>query len=89
MSKLLTIKNFILKTPNYLFKVIMKILFFPFKLIGRFLYVIISEFFSITFRDVVKFLLVSFIATIGFDLFKAILYFSGIWIGSVINVALR
>lgn len=80
MSKLLTIKNFILKTSNYLFKIIMKILFFPFKLIIQFIDVILTELFSITFRNIVKFVLVSFIVsflhTFVWKIFKIIFLFS-------------
>lgn len=81
MSKLLTIKNFILKTPNYLFKVIMKILFFPFKLIIEFIDVILTELCAITFREIVKFLLVSAIISFGFTALRLIVGFILIFTG--------
>lgn len=75
MNKLLTIKNFILKTPNYLFKIIMKALFFPFKVIIEFVDIILTEIGNITFREIVKFVLVSIIVNFGKTILRLIIGF--------------
>lgn len=75
MNKLLIIKNFIIKNSDYLFKLVMKVLFFPFELIIECLDVILTELGKITFRDIVKFILVYILVKFGATLLRLIFGF--------------
>lgn len=80
MNKLLITNN--LKKLSHLIK---SILCYPFKLIFNFVKIVFSELLSITFRDVIKFVLVSFISKFGWELLKTICFFLIALIGTYIK----
>jgi len=80
MNKLLITNNL-----KKLFNLIKSILCYPFKLFFNFVKIVFSELFSITFRDVVKFVLISIVSKIGLAFIHLIYFFLKAWIGMHIN----